>query len=808
MYKLTTNSQYSHGIIYKVTDPVYYRSEGVTFLCMLSGDAVITLNSKSHYLSDKDVLLFKPKEYYHLKSDTSALILELTFDYVFFKETFSGDYENLTCNSLLDHKHDFIALRMHLAETAMIHYSDTYENRFYLLSNIFQLFHFLNTEFIRTLPEAEEPVSKQQKKINRITSYLQKNYKNTVSLQDLAAYMNFTPQYLERLMKQSLHMTFYDYLNQLRLQAAYDLLDNTTHSLNYIALSCGFSNISSFINSFTLKYGISPAKYKEDKLPEAVPVDSKDASSITAALAKDFLTNSIQLHHYSNSLVESSHTVSAIVSVNKYKPYPPVWKDMINLGLCNNFERPSFRSHLSILQSELSFRYGRIQGILDIIDIYHSEDSTNYNFNKLYRVLDFLQTIHMYPHFELGNKSPTIYKDYMDTLPSERKGTQYTSKLKKLLPIFLVNCINRYGFIEVSNWRFELWMEYSDFMTTIEAPSDYAKRFQFVANTIKQYIPDAKVGGPGFNTFLPADYFDAVLKEFVKGQIQPDFISIYLYPYVHPQNGPFDEEGQLIILLNKDKNAYKKLVERTKQLIHKHFTHPPKLFVTEYSSVMYSHNYINDSTYQAAFIIKETLDNYLSLDSFSYWLLSDVSMEYEEAVNILFGGNGLISRDGIKKPSYHALSMLSALGNRVIARDNNYIITFNSNNKFQILAYHYCYYSDEYCNDIDRYRSFRLPASAFEVLPPIDLDIQLKDIPPGTYTIRQHIIDHEHGNVLNDWLRLDMPSNLSDQDIDYLKSISIPAFKIYKKEVTDFLTVTCHLNMNDIILTEIDLLIK
>ncbi|HHV12169.1 MAG TPA: helix-turn-helix domain-containing protein [Clostridiales bacterium] len=807
MYKLTTNSQYSNAIIYKVTEPVYYRSEGVTFLCMLSGDAVITWDNKSYYLSDKDVLLFGPNEYYHLKSDTSALILELSFDYVFFKETFSSDYGRLICNSILDQEHDYKTLRRHLAGTAIVHYSDLQENRFYLLSNIFQLFHYLSNEFIHPVPE-DETTSKQQRKINRILSYLQKNYQNSISLQDLAGYMSLTPQYLERLMKQSLNVTFYDYLNQLRLQAAYELLNNTAHSLNYIALSCGFPNLSSFQNSFVGKYGVSPAKYREDKLLELPPSDSKAASSITDALAKDFLTNSIRLPNYSNSMVENSTPVTATVSAARHKPFPPVWKDMINLGLCNNFERPSFRSHLTILQNELKFKYGRIQGILDLIDIYSSEDTTNYNFNKIYRILDFLQTIHMYPLFELGNKSPTIYKDYMDTLPSKRQGSQYSSRLKKLLPVFLVNCINRYGFKEVSNWRFELWMEYSDFMTAVEAPADYVKRFRFVAETVKQHIPHAEVGGPGFNTFLPADYLDALLKEFVKSHVQPDFVSIYLYPYIHPQSGPFDDKGQLIIILNKDKNAYKKLVDGARQLLHKHFTAMPKLFVTEYSSVMYSHNYINDSTYQAAFIVKETLDNYSALDSFGYWLISDVSMEYEEAVNILFGGNGLISRDGIKKPSYHALSFLSALGDRIIARDNNYIITSNSNNKFQILAYHYCHYSEEYCDDINRYRSFRLPASAFEVLPPIDLTIQLKDIPPGTYTIRQHVIDHEHGNILNDWLRLDAPSNLSDQDIEYLKSISIPAFKIYKKEVTDLLSVSCHLNTNDIILTEIDLLIK
>jgi Bacterial regulatory helix-turn-helix proteins, AraC family./Glycosyl hydrolases family 39. len=808
MYNLTTNPQYSRAIIYKLTEPVYYRSTGVIFLCMLTGDATLSLNTDIFNLTDKDVVLLRPDEYYNLKSDTSAFLLELSFDYIFFKETFSGDYDRLFCNSVMDKDHDYSRLRMYIAKTAIVHYSDVFENRFYLLSNVYQLFHYINNEFVTSLSANDIPASKLQQKTNKIVSYLNKNYYNSISLQDLALYMDFTPQYLEKLMKQSLNSTFYDYLNQIRLQASLDLLKHSDQSISFISLSCGFSNLSSFQNLFSSKYGISPAAYRENILSQRQQSDSKENAILTDSLAKDFLTNSIQINNYNNSIIEISNNITAVVNTNKSKPLKPIWKDLINLGLCNNFERPSFRLHLNVLQSELGFKYGRIQGILDIIDCYVTDISTEYNLNKVYRIIDFLSSIHMYPMFELGNKSPTIYKDYKNELPSDRKGSEYNDTIHKLLPVFLMNCINRYGFLEVSNWKFELWMEHNDFMTIIENPKDYVRRFRFVYETIKKYIPSAMVGGPGFNTFISIDYFEALLKELNKFHILPDFISFYLYPYIRPNGSPYNAKGDLIILLSKDKNTYKKYVDQIKQLVHKYFQEKPELYVTEYSSVVYSHNYINDSNYQAAFIIKETLDNFPLLNSFSYWLISDVSMEYEDAVDILFGGNGLISRDGIKKPSYHAFSFLGKLGDRLISNDNNYIITSSSKGNYQILAYHYCYFNEEYCDDQDKFKLLRFPTSAFENLPPINLTIQLGEIPQGTYTVRQHSIDQEHGNVLYTWLRLNTPRDLTHQDIEFLKNVSVPAFQIYKKEVADnVMEISCHLNTNNIILIEINLTI-
>lgn len=808
MSDFTTNQSFSDANIYILTAPVHYRSTGFTFLCMLAGDAVLTLNSESFLLSDKAVILLHPEDTYRLKSDTTAVVLEVSFDYVFFKEAFSGDFHQLHCNSITDIGRDYANLRTHLANIATIHFSDAHENRFYLLSSIYQLIHYLYSDFINIQSPPTQALSKQEEKLNRITTYLTKNQANPLSLQDLATYMDFTPQYVEKLMKQALGCTFYTFLNQLRLDTATELIQYTTLPVLQISSIAGFPSLTTLNNLFQAQYTMSPEQYRAELLSKRAPIDSKKDTIVNTTLAKDFLANSIQIQVPSNSLIEQSVRSTTEISVSKSKALSSSWKDLINLGMYNNFESPTFRNHLMVVQSELKFKYGRVEGVLDSIHTYTANGNITYNFSKAYRIIDFLRTVHMYPHFELGNKSPTIYKDYAEAIPDQPSRSETIDHFNHTLSIFLMNCINRYGFQEVSHWRFEVWMAYNDFLTVVESPTDYVERFKLIYDIIKQHLPTAKVGGPGFNTFLPMTYFEPLIKELTRRSITPDFISFYLYPYIKPEGERYNKDGDLIILLSKDKNNFKKYVDQIKHLTDKYFSSSTPLYVTEYSSVIYSHNYINDSAYQAAFIIKETLDNFASVSAFSYWLLSDVAIEYEDAVDILFGGNGLISRDGIKKPSYHALSFLGSLGNRLIAKDSNYIVTASSSTKLQVLSYHYCYFNKDYCDDQDKFRFLRFPTSAFESLAPLDLTLRLNDLLPGTYTIRQYVIDQEHGNIMHTWLKLNSPHDLTFKDIEYLRSVSVPGFRIYQKEVTSSLEIFAHLNANDVLLTEIELMLQ
>lgn len=98
--------------------------------------------------------------------------------------------------------------------------------------------------------------------VNDMVNYLQANYKNNISLAELAHIFSFTPNYCGHLFKQMTGITFNDYLNNLRVKHACKLLLSSNLSIREIAFDSGFNSLEYFYATFKKFYGITPAKYK------------------------------------------------------------------------------------------------------------------------------------------------------------------------------------------------------------------------------------------------------------------------------------------------------------------------------------------------------------------------------------------------------------------------------------------------------------------------------------------------------------------------------------------------------------------
>ena len=63
--------------------------------------------------------------------------------------------------------------------------------------------------------------------------------------------------------KESMGMSFINYLNDYRLETAANKLRATDDNILEIAIACGFNNLSYFNRSFKKKYKITPGKYRK-----------------------------------------------------------------------------------------------------------------------------------------------------------------------------------------------------------------------------------------------------------------------------------------------------------------------------------------------------------------------------------------------------------------------------------------------------------------------------------------------------------------------------------------------------------------
>ncbi len=98
--------------------------------------------------------------------------------------------------------------------------------------------------------------------ISSIVSYIDKHYAEDISLDELAQLYNTSAKYLSKRIKQYLNIPFKEYLTQLRIDKAKELLENTNITITELYSAVGFQNRNTFTRAFKLKTGLSATEYK------------------------------------------------------------------------------------------------------------------------------------------------------------------------------------------------------------------------------------------------------------------------------------------------------------------------------------------------------------------------------------------------------------------------------------------------------------------------------------------------------------------------------------------------------------------
>lgn len=98
--------------------------------------------------------------------------------------------------------------------------------------------------------------------ITSIVSYIDTHYSEDLCLEDLAQQYNTSAKYLSKRIKQYLNIPFKEYLTQLRIDKAKELLETTNITINELYSAVGFQNRGAFTRAFKLKTGLSATEYK------------------------------------------------------------------------------------------------------------------------------------------------------------------------------------------------------------------------------------------------------------------------------------------------------------------------------------------------------------------------------------------------------------------------------------------------------------------------------------------------------------------------------------------------------------------
>lgn len=102
-----------------------------------------------------------------------------------------------------------------------------------------------------------------EERISNIVKYINQNFAEIHSLEQIADHMHISKQHLCRLFKNSMGITLIDYLNKIKVKNACAFLETTDKSLTEICMKCGFSSSAYFSTVFKNNTGMAPLKYRQ-----------------------------------------------------------------------------------------------------------------------------------------------------------------------------------------------------------------------------------------------------------------------------------------------------------------------------------------------------------------------------------------------------------------------------------------------------------------------------------------------------------------------------------------------------------------
>lgn len=113
--------------------------------------------------------------------------------------------------------------------------------------------------------EKEEPEEEEyyQNIVRKVQDYIAENYASNVSLEEVAGQIGMNPAYLSRYFKQRTGNTFMEYVLQVRVNKAIELLKDSTIKVYEVGDQVGYKSMKHFYKVFKKITKVTPSQYRE-----------------------------------------------------------------------------------------------------------------------------------------------------------------------------------------------------------------------------------------------------------------------------------------------------------------------------------------------------------------------------------------------------------------------------------------------------------------------------------------------------------------------------------------------------------------
>ena len=455
---------------------------------------------------------------------------------------------------------------------------------------------------------------------------------------------------------------------------------------------------------------------------------------------------------------------------SKGTPFRHTWEGMGNVDQFRWMVRKDMQDQLSMARKDLNMKNVRAVGLFDEeMRIFGLDPKTWKDSNRTprynWQVIDYV--IQSMLDKGINPMITTAFTPY-----AMASGEQYCfttkgnvtppkdyEKWADLVDKTTKHFIERFGLETVKSWYFEVWNEPNlDAFWKGADKAEYFKLWAVTYKAIKGVNKNIRIGGP---STARADW----IKDFIDYGRGHKCEADYIITHVYNNDSPFAAlspfAGPQADKINGSPNFLPGIIKGTRKLLDS-LGYKGELHFNEWGRSWFPSDEIRESQYEAAFLVKCMAEASQYADYFGYWCLSDIYDQAGYGAETFHGNYGMLSLDGLKKPSYKAFELLGKLGNRQIQiqSSNNDVLKSAIATKNES-GYQFLFYALEkdfivVKNDVNKIKvSFSLP----------------KKFNPNKIKITQ--IGNSENNILYEWRKMNNPSYLNKFQLQELKKHNI-----------------------------------
>ena len=258
--RCSPNKAEVNSVLYPKTDYIMHY--------VIGGKGYLQLNGNNFSIGKDTLFLIPPKSKFAYRPDSSDPWYYMCIEYSGpFAHQFSSECNFTHENPILQPKDDKIFTAFADFLTAFIRQQDqpVVFTMFGLYNVLAEIGHALQIDVKKSRQNHSHSGNP---RLNDVIHYINQNYTQpNLSLSTLSSKFHFNPSYLSKIFHVEIGKSISQYIMDLRLCKAFELVQNSDMFIKEISLAVGYEDVGFFSKLFKRKFGESPSLYFKKYVP-------------------------------------------------------------------------------------------------------------------------------------------------------------------------------------------------------------------------------------------------------------------------------------------------------------------------------------------------------------------------------------------------------------------------------------------------------------------------------------------------------------------------------------------------------------